>query len=67
MAVERRPTPVKAEGEWQFPVGAPSKELAMHASIGEGLQCVERFPDRQVDDHQRIVEDPDVGGIAGVM
>jgi hypothetical protein len=25
MAIERRSTPVKADGEWQFPVGVPPK------------------------------------------
>ena len=62
----RRPPQGGARRTGHEPLGPPAEEIAMNPSISECLQRFERLPHRQVDDHQRVIEDPDIRGVATV-
>ena len=48
------------------PLAPSPEEIAVDTAICKALERLEGFPQGEVDDHQRVVEDADVGGIAGV-
>jgi len=46
------------------PLGAVAKYLGVIRLVSEIAQRLDRFPDRHIDDHERIVVVGDVGGVA---